>query len=112
MFRWQAPKATKAPSRPDSADQHAWSSAGDRARRHRLVDEGVVGEEGEPGLGLHRPHRVCNEEDVQLRIETAGDREDAIGRREIDDLGVLEDVDAEPKACSCMRGASLERIAF
>ena len=71
-------------------------AAGNEEGVHRrAVGKGVVGNDGESGLRLHRAHGVGDQEGIELGIEAARHGEDAMGRREIDDLGVLEHVDAE-----------------
>ena len=62
------------------------------------IVEGVVRQHGEAGLRLHWTCRIRNEERVQLGIEPPCDREDAVRRGEIDNLGVFENVDAEPES--------------
>ena len=64
----------------------------------RLVAEAVVGQDGEPGLGLDGTGGVGDQERVELGVEAAGHREHAVGGGEVDDLGVLEHVDAQPEA--------------
>ena len=75
----------------------------------RLVGEGVVGQDGEPGLGLHRPVGVGDEKGVELGVEAAGDREHAVGSGEVDDLGVLEHVDPEPEPGNALVGHGFHR---
>ena len=64
----------------------------------RPVLEAVVREHREASLRLDGTHRVRDQERFQLRIEAARHREHAVGRREVDDLHVLENVDAKPEA--------------
>ena len=74
-------------------------AAGDEEGIHgRAVGEAVVGQDREAGLGLHRPQGVGDQEGVELGVEAARHREHPVGGGEVDDLGVLEDVDAETEA--------------
>src|SRR5205814_8980583 len=52
---------------------------------------------GEARLGLHGTERVGDQEGVELRIESPRHGKDPVRSGEIDDLGVLEDVDTESK---------------
>jgi hypothetical protein len=62
------------------------------------VLERVVWQDREARLGLHGTEGVGDQEGVELRIESSGHGKDSVGRGEIDDLGVLENVDAEAKS--------------
>jgi hypothetical protein len=74
-------------------------AAGDEEGVHRRhIGETRVGQDGETGLGLHWPHGIGDQEGVQFGVVAARHREDAVGGRKVDDLGVLEDVDTEAKA--------------
>ena len=73
--------------------------AGDQERVHRRpVPEAVVREHREPGLGVDGPERVGDQERLEFGVESPRHREHPVGRREVDDLRVLEDVDPEPEA--------------
>ena len=64
------------------------------------VGKAVVGEHGEPRLRLDRPERFRHEERIQTRVVAPSDREDAVRRRKIYDLRVLEHIDAKTKSGS------------
>ena len=72
----------------------AWN---EKRVHRRAVGESVIGKYRETGLSLDRPVGIRHEESVQLRIEPAGDREDAVGSGEVDDLRILKDVDPKAK---------------
>ena len=62
-----------------------------------VVGEAVVRQHREAGLRLDRSGRVGDQEGVELGVEAPRHGEHAVGRGEVDDLGVLEDVDPEPE---------------
>src|SRR5665213_599883 len=75
-------------------------AARDQERIHcGTVRERVVRHNREAGLRLHRAHRICDQKGVKLGVKAARYREHAIGCREVDNLGVLEDVDPKSEAC-------------
>src|SRR5215210_123655 len=74
-------------------------SARDQERVHGgRVRESVVGQDGEPCLGLHGTHRVRYVEGIQLGVVPFGHGEDSVGSGEVHDLRILENVDAQSKA--------------
>ena len=78
----------------------------------RLVVEAVIRQDGQTGLRLHGTCGVGDQKGIELGIEPARNGKDAVGRREIDDLGVLEDVDAESESGECVvRDMALVRYA-
>ena len=74
-------------------------AARDQERIHgRFVLEAVVRQDRQAGLRLHGSCGVRDQKGIEFGIEAACDGEDAVGRRKIDDLGVLEDIDAESES--------------
>ena len=73
-------------------------AARDQERVHvGRVGKAVVRQHREAGLRLHRPQRLGDRERIELGIEPPRHREHAVRRGEIDDLGVLADIDASRK---------------
>jgi hypothetical protein len=86
----------------------AWDQ--ERVHRGRVV-EAIVRQHGEAGLGLHRAHRVGDQERVELRVISARNREDAVRRGEIHDFRVLEDIDPKPESWTQHRCRSCLSLA-
>jgi len=74
-------------------------AAGNQEGIHRrLVGEAVIGNDGKAGLRLHRPHRFGDQEGIKLGVQPPRHRKHPGRRRVIDDLGILEDIDAQPES--------------
>ena len=71
------------------------------------VLEAVIRQDGEAGLRLDGSCRVRDQAGIEFGIEPASDGEHAVRRREIDDLGVLEDVDAEAESSNVRHGSTV-----
>lgn len=64
----------------------------------------VIRNDGKTRLGLNGPHRVCNHKCVEFGVEPASDRKDAVRGGEVDDLGILENVNAKSKTVNARIG--------
>jgi hypothetical protein len=64
----------------------------------RLIQEAIVRDNREAGLRLHGSHRISYEKGVKFGIEPSGHGEHAVRGRVVDNLGILENVNAEAEA--------------